>query len=245
MSRSTAKSEYHHISVRLWFVFFGTVMVASIGMLTFLLSRENFSVSSWDQFKDSITAADPTIKLLVLGIYLAISSTFIPLNTSWIISASAMQATAVADGLWPTMLIVSLVGATASTMANLNDYHVFTLMMRSHHVAKVRNTKLYQLGSKWFNKSPFGLLLIFNILPIPIDFIRPLAASHKYPRGRFAFANFGGRFCRYMVIAGVTYMLGKQGWIAAVALLGFAIIVALPRLFMKKAPTVELEMDDE
>jgi len=140
-------------------------------------------------------------------------------------------------GLWgqmfSTVAVVSLVGAAASTVANLNDYHIFTLLMRSRHVAKVRHTRTYRLAIRWFEKSPFALLVTFNILPLPLDVVRPLAASHRYGRLPFAAANFLGRLGRYAVIATVTYMLGSQGWIAVVALLGLACLLTLPRLVKK------------
>ncbi|HNX27421.1 MAG TPA: hypothetical protein PKK48_08455, partial [Phycisphaerae bacterium] len=174
--------------------------------------------------------ASPLLKLLVLGLYLSICCTFLPLNTSWIISAAAMQGTAVAGNMWQTVLLVSLVGAAASTVANLNDYHLFTVMMRYHHIAKIRHTRTYAVAVKWFERSPFALLLLFNVLPIPVDVVRPLAAAHKYRRTKFAAANFIGRFARYAVIAVITYMLGRQGWIATLALLAAAVILALPKL---------------
>ncbi|MCK5114743.1 MAG: VTT domain-containing protein, partial [Phycisphaerae bacterium] len=187
---------------------------------------------SWAEFKESVELASPTIKLLIFGLYLAFSCTFIPLNTSWLVAVVAMQSTAVTGECWSTVALVSVVGALASTVANLNDYHIFTLLLRNNRIAKIRHTRGYAAAERWFARSPFGILLFFNITPIPVDVSRVLAATHRYPRRLFASANFLGRAVRYAIIAAVTYQLGKQGWIAVVTLLAVAIVIPLAK-YMK------------
>ena len=54
-----------------------------------------------------------------------------------------------------------------------------------------------------------------------------LSAAYGYGRRKFAIANLIGRFIRYGVYAGVTFMLGKSGWIAPVAMLALACAIAL------------------
>jgi membrane protein YqaA with SNARE-associated domain len=111
-------------------------------------------------------------------------------------------------------------------VANLHDFHLFTLVLRHKHVARVRGTKFYDRAARWFSRRPFALLVIFNILPIPIDVIRMLAATYRYPLRPFAAANFIGRWIRYAVIAAFTFVMGDQGWLIAAALLAVAIILA-------------------
>jgi len=221
------------ISVAWWFVAYATMLSGCVGVLVFLLQAEPLAWGSWADFQQSVVSASPAVKLLIFAIYISLCCTFFPMNTSWIVSAVSMQSAAVTGQMFSTVAVVSLVGAAASTVANLNDYHIFTLLMRSRHVAKVRHTRTYRLAIRWFEKSPFALLVTFNILPLPLDVVRPLAASHRYGRLPFAAANFLGRLGRYAVIATVTYMLGSQGWIAVVALLGLACLLTLPRLVKK------------
>jgi membrane protein YqaA with SNARE-associated domain len=221
------------ISVARWFAAYAMMLGSGVVALMFLLRAEPLAWGSWGDFQKSVISAGPAVKLLIFAIYVSLCCTFFPMNTSWIVSAVSMQAAAVTGQLWSTVVVVSLIGALASTVANLNDYHIFTLLMRSRHVSKVRHTRTYRLAIRWFEKSPFALLMIFNILPIPLDVVRPLAASHRYGRLPFAAANFLGRLGRYAVIATVTYMLGSQGWIAVIALLGLACLLTLPRLVKK------------
>ncbi|MFP4354750.1 MAG: hypothetical protein ACLFUJ_06455 [Phycisphaerae bacterium] len=191
----------------------------------------------WDNFLAAVGGAPATVKLLVFAIYVSICTTFTPLPTGGIVAALATREAALAAGiggpLWveaaATTLIIALAGAAASTVANLTDYHLLTWMLRSDRIGKVRRTAIYRGAVIWFQRNPFFLLVVFNVMPIPIDLVRMLATTWRYPRGPFAVANFIGRFIRYGVIAFVTYWW-NLGWIAVVSLLGFAIALGLVKL---------------
>lgn len=220
-----------NVSVGRWFAFYALCLVGAAAALAVLISRQEWSWSAWrDDFWGRLAATSPAIKLIIFGVYISLCCTFLPMNTSAIVAAVAMQDTAVCDGAVPTTLVVAVVGGVASAIANLNDYHLFTLLLRHRKVAKVRNTRLYSASAGWFTKSPFAILVIFNIIPIPVDVIRMLATTYRYPRGRFALANFVGRFIRYAVIAYVTYRMGKQGWIAPAILLALAAVLVAARI---------------
>lgn len=223
------------ISVRRWFVVFLVLLLCLGGTLVYLLLRNPIPCDSWETFKNSVALADPGVKLLVFGIYLMLSCTFLPLNTSWIVAAVAMEEFAVAGELLATVAVVAVVGAMASTVANLNDYHIFTLMLRSKWISRVRDTRLYRIAAKWFGRAPFAITFIFNLLPIPVDVARMIAATHRYPRLPFAAANFIGRLCRYAIIAYVTYRLADKGWIAAASLFILAVVLGVGRIVMSLA----------
>jgi len=192
------------------------------------------SFDSWAQFKSS----PPEVKLLTFGIYVSFCCTFLPLPANWIVAVVATRTLAVGTGLWDTVLLVGLVGAIASTVANLNDYHLFTWMLRHHKVAKVRYTRIYKIAARWFDKSPFFLVTVFNLLPIPVDVVRMLAATHRYPRVPFAAANFVGRFIRYGAIAYLVYSFELSVTAAMTIMLGLAVAMllakSLPRLWAPK-----------
>ena len=71
--------------------------------------------------------------------------------------------------------------------------------------------------------------MVFNVIPIPVDVVRMLATTYRYPRVPFGAASFIGRFLRYGVIAFVTFWW-DLGWIAPVALLALAVVLGLLRL---------------
>ena len=221
------------VSVLRWFGVFIMLLTVAGVVLAVLLQQTPLVWNGWKDYQASVAAAEPAIKLIIFGMYLSFCCTFLPLNTSWIVSAVAMQSTAVTGELWSTVLVVSIVGALASTLANLNDYHLFTLLLRSRRIAKIRHMHAYKVAENWFARSPFGILLFFNVIPIPVDVSRVLAATHRYPRVQFAAANCVGRFLRYAIIAFITFQLGKQGWIATVSLLGLAMVMAAGRAIFK------------
>ncbi len=227
-----------NVSVRRWFAFYALLLLLMGAPLVVLIAQSPFSWSQWVHETETVfRQTTPAIKLLGFGIYLSICCTFCPLPTGWIVAGVATREAAVAGGISGnvavvallTTVTVALVGAIGSTIANLNDYHVMTWMLRHHRIAKLRHTRTYRLSARWFAKSPFFILVLFNIIPIPVDVIRMLATTYRYPRGRFAGANFVGRFIRYAVIAFVTWFF-NLGWIAVVALLGVAVLLATHRL---------------
>ena len=224
------------VSVRRWFAVYGLYLLAAAVPLAVLLGREPWSWADWlDRPRQLLPATSPAVKLLAFAVYISLCCTFLPLPANWIVAAVAMRDTAVADTLWGTTLLVAAVGALASTVANLNDYHLFTWLLRSRRIGRVRRTRVYRAAARWFARSPFFLVTLFNIIPIPVDVIRMLATTFRYPRLPFAAANFLGRFVRYGVIAGVTWALGREGKWAVLALLATAVALGaakvLPGLF--------------
>jgi len=224
------QKEADNVSVGRWFTFYALCLVGAGAALAVLINRQEWWWTAWlhDPYGE-LAATSPAIKLIIFGVYISLCCTFLPMPANWMVAAMAMQDTAVCSGAAATTLVVAVVGGIASTIANLNDYHLFTLMLRHHKVARVRNTRLYGASARWFAKSPFTIMAVFNIIPIPVDVIRMLATTYRYGRGPFALANFIGRFIRYAVIAYVTYRLGDAGWIAPIALLVLAAVLLAAR----------------
>ncbi|MFP4107103.1 MAG: VTT domain-containing protein [Phycisphaerae bacterium] len=225
------------ISLRRWFLAYGLFLLLSAATLAWLVLASEWSWAAWrEDFIGTFRRTSPGIKLATYLIYLSLCCTFLPLPTGWLVAAIATHQASVTPELWSTTLLVATVGATGSMMGNLNDYHLLTWMLRSRRVAKVRNTKLYRKSIQWFSRSPFLLLVAFNIIPIPIDAVRVIATSYRYPRVPFAAANWIGRFLRYGVIAGITFWMSRwneqAGWIAVLALLVLAIVLVLAKAFL-------------
>jgi len=240
-----------NVSIRRWFAFYGLFFAAGAFSLFWLLRQEPIAwPASWSQAAETLRQTAPAVKLIAFTLYISLACTFLPLPTTAIVAAVATRSAAVTGSLASTALLVGLLGAAASTLANLNDYHLFTWLLRSHHVSRVRNTRGYLLAARWFARAPFFILVLFNFIPIPVDVIRMLATTAQYPRLPFAAANFLGRFVRYGIVAGVTYCLpADKGWIAVVVLLALAVVLgafkvlprAARRLFRRGANGNEME----
>ena len=219
------------LRVRRWFAVYSLFLLACAAPMAALIASAPATWQDWTgDFPATFSQQPAATKLLALGVYLSLACTFLPLPTAWIVGAVALPEMAVGSNIWTTALIVAAVGAAGSTVANLHDYHLFTLLLRTRRVANIRNTRLYQASAGWSAKSPFSLLVIFNIVPIPVDVIRMLATSYRYPRLPFAAANFIGRFIRYAVIAACIYLLGERGRIGVLALLGVAFLIGAERI---------------
>lgn len=218
------------ISVTRWFLAYAVALVVAGAALAIML-RDQTWTWTWrpEQIATQLREMAPGVKLLIFGVYISLCCTFLPLPTTAIVAAVASREAAVTGELWTTVLAVAAVGAAASTVANLNDYHLFTLALRHRHVKRVRHTRLYDASARWFSRNPFMILVIFNIIPIPVDVVRMLAVTYRYPRRPFAAANFVGRFVRYAVVAFVMFHW-DLGWIAVAALLGLAVALALAKV---------------
>ena len=234
--------EPNALSLRRWFLFF----------LTFLSLVAGIAVLSLRAYDTNGAALALKAALLALYVfYLSLCCTFFPGPTIWIIMllaspvvalippdtvvhlthAGPQAAQLIADLL--TILIVASLGALGSAIGNLNEYHLFTFLLRFGRVGAVRQTRFYRRAQHWFAVSPFLLVAFFNFLPIPVDAVRWLAIAHRYSRRRFALASFLGRFPRYALLAAAATAL-KLGLlhILLVQLAFFALVALsyLPRL---------------
>lgn len=221
--------------VAAWLGGYALLLTAAVLLLRAQLAGGQWTWSWKGQvIADNLAALSPQVKLLILGIYLSLACTFIPLNTNVVVTAVALRQAHLADSLFMTTVLVGLVGGVASTIANLNDYHVYCLLLRNRRVASVRQTRLYRGAAAWFAKSPFLLVTFFSFIPIPVDVVRMLAVTYGYPRVPFAGANFVGRFARYAALAGLTYASGeKYGWLVVVGVLAVAVVLAGVKWFRR------------
>jgi membrane protein YqaA with SNARE-associated domain len=225
--------------MRRWFLFYGLYMAGLAVAIALLLRDQPTSIKDLiaaialllhgdsSGFMDLIAHLSQAIKLLFYAAWLSVSMTFLPLPTGPVIAAVATQKVAISHNVVLTTLLVATIGAAASTIANVTDFHIFSLLLRQKRAGKIRNNRFSQKAEKWFARQPFQLLVIFNVLPIPVDVVRILAAMHQYPLKPFIAANFIGRWIRYAIIAVITFELGNKGWISVVTLLGIAVLMGL------------------
>jgi membrane protein YqaA with SNARE-associated domain len=217
------------VSVARWLAFYVPFVVVAGGLAVAMLAQQDQPWAEWKSRPVELLRQTPTaLKMLVLLAYLSLCCTFVPLPTGWIAAAFAAREAGTASDAVTAALLVGSVGAVASMIANLHDYHLMTWLLRRRGVARVRNTRLYNASARWFSRSPFAILVVFNIVLIPVDVIRMLATTYRYGRMRFAASNFIGRFIRYGVIAYVTYECNLGKW-AAIGLLGLAVALGMAK----------------
>ena len=130
------------------------------------------------------------------------------------------------------VIAVAVLGGLATTLANLNEYHVFTFLLRYKNIGKVRQNRLHEWAGRWFAKGPFLLLATFCFIPVPVDVVRWLAISHRYPRGRFFWANMLGRGSRYGLMALFSNALGLGLW-SIFLIQAVLVLIAAKRMLTK------------
>ena len=204
----------HHaddnMALRRWFLFF-VIFLAALA-LTATQSLHNYDTHpsglSWRIWLSALYL-----------FYMALCCTFFPAPTAWLVmllASPAIQfippdalarlipaAATHADTLAAvaTVVLVATLGALGTAIANLNEYYLITFLLRFGRTASYTTNRFYRAALRWFQVSPFGLMLVFNILPIPIDLVRWLAISRRYSRPRYFLATFVGRALRYGALA--------------------------------------------
>lgn len=133
--------------------------------------------------------------------YLSLCNALLPLPTSWIVMLVASPDVELFSSPLERILIIAVAGGLATTIANLNEYHVLGFFFRRRLGDKIRHTSAYRWGVRWFDSSPFQTLALISFIPIPVDVVRWLAILRRYPRLRFAAAYFIGRSARYALLA--------------------------------------------
>lgn len=212
------------INLRAWFLIFVVWMAG----LT-LAAQWGLSASSGD------SRAGLAVWLLSLyAFYLSLCCAFVPAPTTWIVLLVASdfiaQQLGVQDDRLARVVVVATVGSFATGMANLNEYHLITFLLQYRGIARVRETRFYRTAADWFEVNPFLVLVAISLIPIPIDVVRWLAITDRYPRGKYFLAYFIGRWVRYAIWAVTAMALALKTWHilaiqAALVLAAFARII--------------------
>ncbi len=133
-------------------------------------------------------------------LYMTVACQFFPLPSLPPIAGTAR--------LFPPV-IVAVVGALGTCIANLNDYAILGMLFRHHKVRKIRDIHTYRRLLNFFDRYSFLTLSCAAFLPLPIDPIRLLAISRAYPYWKYIGATFVGRFPRYLLLA---YLAKELPW---------------------------------
>ncbi|MDD4891707.1 MAG: hypothetical protein PHU85_17450, partial [Phycisphaerae bacterium] len=157
------------VSLTRWFVLFAIWLIAA-----YVLMRYNaFGLG------DTV-AGFRLRMFMFLVLYMSLASTFVPLPVNLLIVWAAADSLGLAvnpgDGAlarhtkeaihwfvgsphgdwnlaanaWARTILIAFVGAVATMMSNLNEYHILTAILRSRRVAAVRNARLYRVAIRWF-----------------------------------------------------------------------------------------------
>ncbi len=167
-----------------------------------LLARAMFQ-----QYEDGADASRGLWLLALTCFYLSLCNIFLPMPTTWIVLLAGSDEMALIRDPLLRIALVGVCGALATTMANLNEYHVLGYFFRARLGDRVRRTRAYRWSARWFDVSPFRVLMLVSFVPIPVDVVRWIAILRRYPRPRYAGAYFLGRALRYALLSGLSIAL--------------------------------------
>jgi len=201
--------------LRLWFAVYLLWIGALVGLALLMFAR----------YEGGDGSAAGLWLLALAAFYLSLCNTLMPLPTAWIVMLAACEQLGLFESAALRVLLIAVVGATATMMANLNEYHVLGYVFRARLGERVRQTRAYRWAVRWFDVAPFQTLALVAFVPIPIDVVRFLAILRGYPRRRFAAAYWLGRCLRYALLAGLSAGLRLGPW--DIALIQVALILAL------------------
>jgi membrane protein YqaA with SNARE-associated domain len=211
------------LNLRLWFIGFIVWMVG-------------LTVASQLGFAAYEAGSRPGMAVWLTALYMfymSLCCTFFPAPTTWIVMLIASNYVATEVGIEhhavERMLAVGSVGAFCTAMANLNEYHLFTFMLRYGGLARIRRTRFYVVAARWFGIRPFWTIVLFSFIPIPVDVLRWLAITYRYPRLPYFVAYFLGRWVRYAGLAGVT-IWGQFKWYHILIIQGALAVLALYKI---------------
>lgn len=128
--------------------------------------------------------------------------------------------------------LIVLVASAGATISALFEYNVVDFIMRFDRIAKLKETKHYQKFASYFDRFSFSSILIASSIPLPVDFIRIMAITRRYPKLKFLAATMLGRIPRFAMIA----MMGSQlnhPKVIAVSLVGITLLIELVRRLKK------------
>ncbi len=125
-------------------------------------------------------------------VYMSLANSFVPLPTNPLIIYMGREF---------VPLFVAILGAVGTAAANTTEYLALGVLLENRRIKKFKETATYLALKRFFEISPFLLMVVVNFFPIPIDPVRWMAISVDYPRWRYVLSTFLGRFPRYFLLA--------------------------------------------
>ena len=220
--------------LRRWFLFYAVWMTALC------------LVALWaqDQYAAGVLGAQKLWLAAVYVFYVSLCCTFVPLPTAWIVMLLASGEARLLDPVGWRVLAVATLGALATGIANLTEYHIWTVALRYRRVNRVRETRLFRWADRTFHVSPFAVLVGFSFIPVPVDVVRWLAVACCYSRWRFFWAYFLGRWVRYGLLALGTVWLGLGMWPIMGVQGGLIVLAAARFIIAHRSPRHDASMSN-
>lgn len=127
------------------------------------------------------------------------------------------------DPVW-----IAAAATFGSIVMSFADYAMIeSVLRRSRFAQQTRDSRLMQWGVRWMRRWPFGVVVAFSLLPLPISIIRVLAPVSGYPIGRYIAAQIVGRFPRFLILAMIGRAIQLPTWLLVGVTVGLTLALYL------------------
>ncbi len=127
---------------------------------------------------------------------------------------------------------IVLVGTIGATISALFEYNVVDFIMKFDRIARLTESRRYQKFAGYFDRFSFTSIMVASSIPLPIDFIRIMAITRRYPKIKFLLATMLGRIPRLTLIAFLGIQLAHPRIIAGI-IIGITLAIELTRRLIK------------
>jgi len=144
---------------------------------------------------------------------------------------------------------VALAATIGTIVVSFADYALVEAAMRHPKVSAARDRGLIGWAVRWMKRWPFGIIVLFSLVPLPVSVVRVLAPASGYPVGRYVAAQIVGRFPRFLVLALIGHAIQIPSW---VLLAMFAVLLVFTWLAsrggekeLEEELVIEVDVDDD
>ena len=122
-----------------------------------------------------------------------------------------------------TALLVAFAGAIGAGVAAVIDQTVLKWFFGRKRVESYLKGERVRKILRWFRAFPFGTVVVFAFLPLPLFIVRFMAAASRYSTERYAGGVMLGKFCRLFVLGLIGGIWEMPQWMITALLISIII----------------------
>lgn len=121
--------------------------------------------------------------------------------------------------------VLALTGGLSCCVAGAIDYLALPRLIHNPVFrSRYENRPFYRKAQRFFSKSPFWVMTLASLTPLPHYPFKFLSIAGRYPFGKYTLAQLAGRIPRFYLLALLGYAIKIPTW-------AIVVIFVLPLLF--------------
>lgn len=151
----------------------------------------------------------------------------------------------IAAARWEPVWAVTMVACAGYMYMEYINWHVYAWVLNWERLAGFRTRRAVRWGVALFARSPFLMVVIFALTPLPFWAGRGLAILHGYPLRRFMIATAVGRIPRWLFYAWFGDVVHVPALVIVAIIVVPAGVVILGRVMRGQPVLEEIDPGDE